>query len=145
VLEERRERHLATGFAALGITVFLLAALLNPYDGQGRPLSHGTHRQLGLPPCLMKEVTGLPCPSCGMTTSFSLLMHGDASAAWRANWAGVIVASLGLAATFGMLAIATGLSGGRVAVDDAVKWLTVAGTMTVLVRWLAQIPLWLGC
>jgi hypothetical protein len=137
VLERRRERLLATGFAALGITVFLIAALLNPYDAHGRPRSHGTHRQLGLPPCLMKEVTGVACPSCGMTTSFSLLMHGDVSAAWQSNWAGFIAALLGLGATVWMMAVAIGMPTSAFAVDDAVKWLTVTGTITALTRWLA--------
>jgi len=144
VLEERRERRFAAGFAALGMVVFLLAAILNPYDEHGRPLSHGTHRQLGLPPCLMKQVTGIACPSCGMTTSFSLLMHGDASAAWQANWAGVIAAVLGLGATLWMLLIASGLPTCVLAVDDIVKWLTVAGTITALVRWLTTLPPWTG-
>lgn len=37
VLEARRERRLATGFALLGVVVFALAAILNPYDEAGLP------------------------------------------------------------------------------------------------------------
>lgn len=143
-VEQRRERRLALGFAVLGVGVFLMASALNPYDSFGSPLTHGTHRQLGLPPCLMKEAIGLACPSCGMTTSVSLVVHGDPTAAWRANWAGVIVAITGLLATCWMLAVATGILKSRIAVDDVVKWLTVAGTTTTLARWFALIPDWLG-
>jgi len=34
-----------------------------------------------LPPCLVKAVTGLPCPSCGLTRSGLALGHGDWPAA----------------------------------------------------------------
>ena len=34
----------------------------------------GTHQQLGLPPCNFVTLTGYPCPACGMTTSFALLV-----------------------------------------------------------------------
>src|SRR5262249_52140369 len=55
-----------------------------------------THRQLGLPPCNFKMLTGQPCPSCGMTTSFALLMHGDVKNSLLANWVGTLLAAFGL-------------------------------------------------
>lgn len=131
-------RKAAGGFGLLGCVVFAVAALLTPYDERGIPLSHGTHRQLGLPPCALKLLAGIPCPSCGMTTSISLLMHGEMTAAWRANWAGVVVAALGMATTSWMLALAAGFPAGRFTVDETVKWLTVAGVLTAVARWLLQ-------
>jgi hypothetical protein len=35
----------------------------------------GTHEQLGLPPCTFLHLTGIPCPSCGLTTSFAHAAH----------------------------------------------------------------------
>ena len=39
------------------------------------PHGFGTHRQLGLGACTMLQVTGWPCPMCGMTTTFTLFAH----------------------------------------------------------------------
>lgn len=77
---------MAAGFA----TVLVIAACLRPYDADGQPLSMGTHQQLGLQPCNMVALTGKPCPACGMTTSFALLVHGDVANSWRANWVGTL-------------------------------------------------------
>lgn len=79
---------------ALAFTaVFVVAACLRPYDPDtGEPLSHATHTQLGLAPCNMLVISGKPCPACGMTTSFALLMHGDIPASLRANWVGTLIA-----------------------------------------------------
>jgi len=40
------------------------------------PTGAGTHTQVGLPPCGMLETTGLPCPTCGVTTAFCQTAHG---------------------------------------------------------------------
>jgi hypothetical protein len=73
------------------LVVFGIALWLNPYeDGQAKTME--THRQLGLPPCTFKYMTGYPCPSCGLTTSFALLMKGDVGNSLRANAVGTLLA-----------------------------------------------------
>ena len=69
------------------IAGFCLAATLEP-----DPRGYGTHRQLGLPPCTVRLLLGIPCPSCGMTTSFAHLMRGQVADALRANAAGLLLA-----------------------------------------------------
>jgi Protein of unknown function (DUF2752) len=69
------------------IAGFCLAATLQP-----DPRGYGTHRQLGLPPCTVRLLLGIPCPSCGMTTSFAHLMRGQVADALRANPAGLLLA-----------------------------------------------------
>jgi Protein of unknown function (DUF2752) len=84
---------------AVGLTaLFAVAAYLNPYRSDGSARRIETHMQLGLPECTFKQVTKLPCPSCGMTTSFALTMRGDLSDAVRANSVGVLLALTLLAA-----------------------------------------------
>src|SRR4051794_26286056 len=85
------------GIAAGLVLVFAAAVWIDPYDAAGRPQQMGTHRQLGLPPCNFLRLTGYPCPSCGMTTSFALLAHGDVVNSLRANAVGTLLA-LGLLA-----------------------------------------------
>jgi hypothetical protein len=51
----------------------------------------GTHEQLfGLQPCGFVLTTGLPCPTCGMTTAFALMMHGHPLAAFLTQPAGAV-------------------------------------------------------
>lgn len=72
--------------------IFGIALYLNPYNADGSPRTMATHTTLGLPPCNFVVMTGKPCPSCGMTTSFSLLVRGDVRASLNANWTGTILA-----------------------------------------------------
>ncbi len=90
----RRAYWLLIPLAFLGVTA--VGAILHP-----DPSGLGTHRALGLPKCLFLEWTGLPCPGCGLTTSFVHLLHGH----WREAFA---VHPLGplLYAGFALLALA---------------------------------------
>ena len=51
--------------------VLAVAAYLPP-----SPTGMSTHTQLGLGGCTMLQLTGWPCPMCGMTTTFSLAVRG---------------------------------------------------------------------
>ena len=79
------------------ITVFLIAAWLRPYDAEGKPLRQETHRQLGLPACTFYEKTGIPCPSCGFTTSFAFTVRMHLWNALHANCVGTLLALFCLA------------------------------------------------
>ena len=50
--------------AGLSVVLLCVARVLRP-SAKG----FGTHQQLGLPPCAFLHYTGIPCPSCGLTTS----------------------------------------------------------------------------
>lgn len=85
------QRLLLATLACGWIGVFVVARMLEP-----DPRGFETHAKLGLPPCVTLQTTGQPCPTCGLTTSFSQLARGGWSAAWRANPAGFLLAGLGL-------------------------------------------------
>jgi Protein of unknown function (DUF2752) len=76
------------------------AIYLNP-----SPEGHGTHTQLGLPPCPSVALLGRPCPGCGLTTSFTAFVHGQIGFAFHAHPFGPILYMLltvsGLACFYG--------------------------------------------
>jgi hypothetical protein len=80
------------GLALALSAVFAVACWINPYNADGSAQSLATHQQLGLPPCNFYYMFRVPCPACGMTTSFSLLMHGDPRNSLRANAVGTLLA-----------------------------------------------------
>ncbi|HEY1922841.1 MAG TPA: DUF2752 domain-containing protein [Tepidisphaeraceae bacterium] len=77
---------------AIGLASFYLlvtAARLTP-----SPTGMGTHTQLGLDQCQFALRTGLPCPSCGMTTSFAWLARGNLPASFYVQPMGALLGLL---------------------------------------------------
>jgi hypothetical protein len=60
---------------------------------------HGSHTQLGLPPCMWAVVLHRPCPTCGMTTSFAYAVRGRLIDAAVTQPFGLLIA-LGTGVTF---------------------------------------------
>lgn len=123
--------------AALAMaTVLFLATRIHPYDGDGKPLSMGSHRQLGLPACSFVEMTGKPCPSCGMTTSFALLMAGDVVNSMRANFVGTFLAVFCIAAIpWSLVATWKGRYPGLRGIERPLLILVGALTLLMVGRW----------
>lgn len=65
-------RLIAVGIFVPCLAVLVLAAYLEP-SASGM----GTHQSLGLPACGFKDVTGIPCATCGCTTSFAHAANGS--------------------------------------------------------------------
>ena len=78
---------LAIGLACL--TVLGIAAKLRP-----NPSGTGTHEGLGLAECQFLYRTGLPCPSCGYTTSFAWFARGNIVASLYVQPMGTLLAAI---------------------------------------------------
>jgi len=79
----------ALTLAAGSLALLLVAATLSPARA-----GVGTHQSLGLPPCGFLLTTGLPCVTCGMTTSFAHATRGDLVTAFHVQPAGTVLAVL---------------------------------------------------
>lgn len=96
------------GLLAVAACAALLgvAAWLSP-DGAG----HGTHTQLGMPPCGWVIAFDKPCPTCGMTTAFSHAVRGRLWAAFVAQPFGAVLAVA--AATVFWMGLHSAVTGSR--------------------------------
>lgn len=128
----------------LAILALALAALLATAGWlRPDPRGFGTHEQLGLPRCAFQGVTGVPCPSCGMTTAFAWSVRGRPDRAWRANPAGSVLAPLcGLLAVWLLAVVAWGRPLGTRSVDRPLMIVTVAAVALSLGAWTFQRILW---
>ena len=106
----------ALAFALAALAMLVTAVLLKP-----SPTGEGTHTGMGMQRCQFLATTGLPCPTCGMTTSFAWFV--------RANWlASFYVQPMGFC-----LALATG------ALFWAALYMTITGSP--LNRLTRQLPM----
>ena len=108
---------LAGAAAALLALPALVARLLDPSIADGPSI------------CPFLHATGVPCPACGATRAFVLLVHGDGDGALRFNWTWIVIWAV---AVIALAAAAWRSATGRRA---APSWLRGAG------RWLQRHPL----
>jgi hypothetical protein len=131
---------LAIAFGLVG--VFAIAAWLDPYDAEGKARRSETHLQIGLPPCSFRYLTGVPCPSCGMTTSFALLMHGDLTNSLRANAVGTLLAVFGLAIIpWSLVSVLRQRPLFVVSLERTSTWIVVVFVVLLLTRWFVVLGL----
>jgi hypothetical protein len=76
------------------------------------PSGTGTHKQLGMAPCSLLMTSGVPCMTCGMTTSYSHFVRGNILASLWTQPGGTLLAFLTACGVwvFGYVAL-TGLPG----------------------------------
>jgi hypothetical protein len=125
-----------TRLVAMAVALGCLAVLAT--GAWLRPDGHGisTHTQLGLPPCQFEVRTGLPCPSCGFTTSVTYFAHGNVLASVYLQPMGFVIA-VGCAAAvwIGSYIALTGRPVHRLAGMLPGRTLVIALTAIALAAW----------
>jgi hypothetical protein len=131
-------RVYAALFALACLTLLAVGAGLAP-DTAG----HGTHTQLGLPPCAFAVALGKPCATCGMTTAVSTAASGNLTKALAVQpfGAGIAIA----AASAFWISLYSAVSGSRVwkAATPLLQtrpMLVLAGLL--LASWVYKIIMW---
>lgn len=130
------EARLFMLLAAVGLVVLLaLARYLQP-----DPSGVGTHTQLGLPPTFVMDRFGVPCPLCGMTTSWAHTTRADLGAALRAQPAGTLLALLAAGSVPGLLLLAfLGRYPAWVDAEPVRLWTLRAAIAVVAVGWVYKL------
>lgn len=95
-----------------------------------------------LPPCPLRTLTGLPCPTCGTAHAAVALLDGRILAALAANPMTTVAAVLFLVG--GMLAPLWVLAGGRIPALSAQPppWLRLLMLTALLAGWAYVIAVW---
>jgi len=80
--------RIIAALVAMGCLIVLsVAAWLEPSRS-----GVGSHKSLGMQSCTLLERSGIPCPSCGMTTSFTWFAEGNLLASFYVQPMGFLLA-----------------------------------------------------
>ncbi len=123
---------------ALALAVPLAVACILKPD----PSGHGTHRQLGMPPCSVVVLFGHRCPACGTTTAWAYLVRGRWIDAFRANVGGALLGILDLVAVPWLLASAWRRRWiGLVPTTTALSWVIGSIMVITLIDWAVRLAM----
>ncbi|QDV82574.1 DUF2752 domain-containing protein [Stieleria magnilauensis] len=109
--------------AAASVVLMLVGLLATAWMLNPNSSGLGTHHQLGLPPCSIRVLFGIRCPSCGMTTSWAHAMKGNLVAAARANVGGFLLVLYALGGLATLLQI---VRRGKMPADRTIRRYTIA-------------------
>lgn len=137
---------------ALLLSLSCLGLLATAAQLPPSPTGMGTHTQLGLAECQFAQRTGIPCPTCGMTTSFAWFIRGNLAASFYVQPMGALLAVLTAGAFWAGLYVA--LTGrpihrlirflpGRYYVALLLSWALLAWAWKILIH-LSGIDGWHG-
>jgi hypothetical protein len=116
---------IAAVWATVCAVALLLPVLLTP-----DPRGYGTHEQFFLHGCIFRRLTTLPCPFCGLTTSFAHIVRGNLADAVRCHPAGpVLYVLLILGALYSLM---WGISGWN-PLRGSLDWLTRPRWMVIII------------
>ncbi len=129
-------------YAAI-VGLLCLALLITGASLAASEAGHGTHTQLGLPPCAFAATLGKPCATCGMTTAVTEASSGNLARAFVVQPFGAGIA-LAAATAFWMslYVAATGSRVWKLAVPllRPRPMLTITGLL--LVSWVYKMIVW---
>ncbi|MGD8861572.1 MAG: DUF2752 domain-containing protein [Myxococcales bacterium] len=129
------ERAVWGSLCAIASGVIALSFVLTP-----DPAGVGTHQQLGLPPCAFLYLTSLPCPGCGLTTSFAHMARLELTSAVAAHPLGVPLFLLtALGAVFSLAACLRGVPALQMLQHPAVSRGALLLSAAALLSWLARL------
>ncbi len=116
------------------LSLLMVARWLEP-DPRGR----GTHEQLDLPPCGFLLIFGKPCPSCGMTTSWSHVTRGQFLSSIHANAGGFLMAIA--AAVAGSVLIGSAIKGQWIVAPsvNVVLFAAITVILAALLHWVFKL------
>ncbi|MDD5749058.1 MAG: DUF2752 domain-containing protein [Actinomycetota bacterium] len=118
-------------FSAIGIGILGLS-FAKPYL-----LSKGIWISI---PCLFKTITHLPCLTCGLTRSFSLMADWKVSEAFKMHLLGPPLFFMTILFTIYFLSVV--LTGTRIRLElssSARRWLLFSGAIVLVVPWLIKL------
>jgi hypothetical protein len=134
-ISPRMARALWAVGGAAACCVLALSRWLTP-----DPSGMGTHTQLGLPPCGFLVLTSIPCPTCGLTTSFAHMARLQITDALHAHPLGPLLFAL---TAIAVLVCAWSCARGSPPVET-MKRLRVARLLVIIaaaavIAWLARL------